>query len=264
MSVNVIVCVKQVLDPETPLSAFKIDRNTMRVLQPPNTDPVINGFDENAIEAALRIKQSAGAVITAVSMGRDFVMDVIKKPLTVGADELVLLRDDNFETADPFIIANVLAAAIRKIGKFDLILCGRQASDWDNAQVPLGLAELLGLPCLTIAKKVEIANGYVRVERVTLDGYEILEAPLPAVVTISNELGELRTATMKGIIAATKVKPTIWSLSDLAMDLSKFEKIEIGELFIPVREKSCETIEGENDTDAGRLLAFKLREAKLI
>src|SRR3990167_6540920 len=119
-------------------------------------------------------------------MGRSFVTDVITKPLAMGADDLVLLQDDAFDTTDSFVVASVLAAAIGKIGAFDLVLCGRQASDWDNAQVPLGLAELLDLPCLTFAKNVELSNGSVRVQRVTPDGHEVLEAVLPALVTVSN------------------------------------------------------------------------------
>jgi electron transfer flavoprotein beta subunit len=264
MSIKMIVCAKQVLDPETPMSAFKIDREAKRVVPPPTVDPVVNGFDENAMEAALRIKDSGGGSITVVSMGRNFVMDVIKKPLSMGADELILLQDDGFETADPFVTANVLAAAIRKIGAFDLVLCGRQASDWDNAQVPLGLAELLDLPCLTLAKQVELADGSVRVHRVTPDGHDVLEAPLPALVTVSNELGEPRTPPIRGIMAATKMKPIIWGRDDLGVDPSGLGKVEIVDLFVPVREKQCEMIQGENEDDAGRKLALKLREAKLI
>lgn len=264
MSVKIIVCAKQVLDPETPSSIFKIDRDTKRAIAPPGSDPVVNGFDEIAAEAALRIKQSMGGSITVVSMGTNFVMDVIKKPLAMGADELILLQDDAFETIDSFVTATVLAAAIRRIGSFDLILCGRQASDWDNAQVPLGLAELLDLPSLTFAKNVEVSNGSVRVQRVTPDGYEVLEAALPALVTVSNELGEPRTPNIKGIMAATRAKPTLWSLNDLGVDPSSRAKVELVDLFIPAREKRCEMIEGEDDSDAGRKLALKLREAKLI
>lgn len=261
---KIIVCAKQVLDPETPSSIFKIDRDAKRAVPPPGADPVVNGFDEIAMEAALRIKASVGGSITVVSMGRSFVMDVIKKPLAMGADELILLQDDAFETADSFVTTNVLAAAIRKIGKFDLILCGRQASDWDNAQVPLGLAELLDLPCLTFAKNVELSNGSVRVQRVTPDGHEVLEAVLPALVTVSNELGEPRTPSIKGIMASTRAIPTVWGLGDLGVDPSSCARVELVELFIPAREKRCEMIEGEDDTDAGRKLALKLREAKLI
>lgn len=264
MGTSMIVCAKQVLDPETPSSIFKIDRQTKRALPPLGADPVVNGFDEIAVEAALRMKESVGGTITVVSMGAGFVMDVIKKPLSMGADALILLQDDAFETADSFTTATVLAAAIRKIGTFDLILCGRQASDWDSAQVPLGLAELLDLPCLSFAKGVEVRDRSVRVQRVTPDGREVLEAALPAVVTVSNELGEPRTPSIKGVMAATRMEPTVWSRNDLGVDLSGLAKLEVKDLFIPVRENRCEVIEGEDDADAGRKLALKLREAKII
>jgi electron transfer flavoprotein beta subunit len=262
--VKTLVFAKQVLDPETPSSIFKIDREAKRAIPPSGADPVVNGFDEIAVEAALRIKASAGGTITVVSMGRSFVMDVIKKPLAMGADELILLQDDAFDTADSFLTANVLATAVRKIGKFDVILCGRQASDWDNAQVPLGLAELLNLPCLPFAKSLELTNGSVRIRRVTPDGEETLEAPLPAVVTVSNEFGEPRTPNIKGIMAATRANPTVWGLADLGVDLTAWAKTEVVDLYIPAREARCEIIQGEDDIEAGRKLALKLREAKLI
>jgi electron transfer flavoprotein beta subunit len=262
--VKTLVFAKQVLDPETPSSIFKIDREAKRAIPPSGADPVVNGFDEIAVEAALRIKASAGGTITVVSMGRSFVMEVIKKPLAMGADELILLQDDAFDTVDSFLTANVLATAVRKIGKFDVILCGRQASDWDNAQVPLGLAELLNLPCLPFAKSLELTNGSVRIRRVTPDGEETLEAPLPAVVTVSNEFGEPRTPNIKGIMAATRANPTVWGLADLGVDFTAWAKTEVVDLFIPAREARCEIIQGEDDIEAGRKLALKLREAKLI
>ena len=110
--------------------------------------------------------------------------------------------------ADSFFTASLLSAAIKKLGDFDLVLCGRQASDWDNAQVPLGVAELLGIPCITIAKNVQVGDGKVTVERVVPDGYEVIEGPLPSLVTVSNELGQPRYPTLRGIMAATRKKPT--------------------------------------------------------
>ena len=261
---KVIVFAKQVIDPETPSSIFKIEREAKRAISPAGADPVVNGFDEIAVEAALRIKAAVGGTITVVSMGRSFVMDVIKKPIAMGADELILLQDDAFDTVDSFLTTNVLAAAVRKIGQFDIILCGRQASDWDNAQVPLGLAELLDLPCLPFVKNLELKDGSVRIQRVTPDGEETLEAPLPAVVTVSNEFGEPRTPNIKGIMAATRANPTVWGLADLNVDLTALAKTEVVDLFIPARETRCEIIQGEDDTEAGRRLALKLREAKLI
>jgi electron transfer flavoprotein beta subunit len=266
MPVNIIVCVKQVMDPETPASAFKIDTDARKVVPAPGIPPVINGFDENAVEAALRIKDAGGAgKITIISLGSSFVMDVMKKPLSMGADELVLLQDGAVGDLDTFGTARALTRAIEKIGEYDLILCGRQASDWDQAHVPLGVAELLGLPCITMAQKIEVADGGVVVQRALPDGYEVIEAPLPAVVTVSNELGEPRYPNLRGIMTASRKTPTIWTASDLGLSPNDMIlKIKLTELFIPVSEKNVEIIEGEDDADAGRKLALRLREAKLI
>ena len=266
MPVSIAVLAKQVVDPEMPMAAFRIDADAKVVVPPPNIPPVVNGFDENAVEAALQIKDAQEAAVTVISTGTAFALDVMKKPLSMGADELVLLQDDAFSTSiDSFFTAQLLAAAIRKLGGFDLIICGRQASDWDNAQVPLGVAEILGLSCISLGKKVEVKGDKVSVERITSDGYEVVEAPLPALVTVSNELGQPRYPTLRGIMAATSKKPTIWSAADLGLDASQSaSRITLRDLFVPVSEQDCEIIEGEDPADSGRLLALKLREDKII
>ena len=141
MALNIIVTAKQVMDPETPASAFRVDREAKRVVPAQNIPPVVNGFDENAVEAALLIREALGeAAITVLSMGASFSMDVMKKPLSMGADELILLQDAAFENIpDSGSVARILAKAIQKIGPFDLIISGAQASDWDNGQVPWAL-----------------------------------------------------------------------------------------------------------------------------
>ena len=265
MPVEMIVCVKQVMDPDTPASAFRIDPDTRRAISAPGIPPVLNGFDENAVEAALRIKDEVGGNITVLSLGDQFVMDVMKKPLSMGADRLVLVQDDAVADLDSYATAFALSEAIKKIGQFDLILCGRQASDWDNAQVPLGIAEMLGLPCVTIAQMVDVVGTDVVVQRTLPDGYEVVEARLPALVTVTNELGEPRYATLRGIMAAGRKTPTVWSADDIGLDPSRLApKVRVTDLFVPDRERRGEFIEGENDADRGRQLALKLREAKLI
>lgn len=265
MPLNILVCVKQVLDPETPPSALRLNREKKRMESPPNIPPVVNGFDENAVEAALRLKDAQGGKVTVISAGKDFVLDVVKKPLSMGADELVLIKDDALEGADPYTTAQVLAAAVRRIGDYDLILCGRQASDFDQAQVPLALAELLGLPAITVARGVEVKDGRVVVERVIPDGVEVAEAPLPAVVTVSNELGQPRYPNLRMIMMAARKQPTYWSLADLGLDPSSLQPVvQVVDLFVPTSEKQCEFIEGETEEEKGRNLARKLREAKLI
>ncbi len=266
MALKIAVLAKQVLDPEMPMAAFRIDENANRVVPPANIPPVVNGFDENAVEAALQIKDAQEATVTVISTGTEFALDVMKKPLSMGADELVLLQDDSFEnTIDSFQTAQLLAAAIRKLEGFDLIICGRQASDWDNAQVPLGVAEILGVSCVSLGKKVDVVDGKAVVERIVPDGFEVVEASLPALVTVSNELGQPRYPTLRGIMAATRKRPTVWTKADLGLDAADSEaRITLRQLFIPVSDQECEIIEGEDAADSGRLLALKLREAKII
>ena len=266
MPLNIAILAKQVIDPEIPMSAFQVDRENRRVVTPANIPPVVNGFDENAVEAALQIKDTQEATVTVVSMGKAFSMDVMKKPLSMGADELVLLQDDSFENSiDSLTTAQILVAALKKLGEFDLVICGRQASDWDNAQVPLGVAELLGISCVTLGKKVEVGDGKVVVERIVPEGYEVIEAPLPALVTVSNELGQPRYPTLRGIMAATRKKPTIWGAQDLGIDPSSLvPRLNLVDLFVPTSVKECELIEGDTEEELGRNLALKLREAKLI
>ncbi|MCY3542650.1 MAG: electron transfer flavoprotein subunit beta/FixA family protein [Chloroflexi bacterium] len=266
MAINIIVCVKQVMDPETPASAFNIDPDAKKVVPAPGIPPVVNGFDENAVEAALRLKDNGDAAkITVISIGNGFVMDVMKKPLSMGADELVLIDDEGLDGLDAFATATVLTEAIKKVGDYDLVLCGRQASDWDQAHVPLGIAEMLELPCITLAQNIEVVDDGLIVQRALTDGYEVVEAPMPTLVTVTNELGEPRYPTLRGIMQASRKQPTNWSTADVGLDASALEpKLTLTELYIPVSDNQVEVIEGEDDADAGRKLALRLREERLI
>jgi len=264
-----IVCCKQVIDPEAPPASFKIDASANKVVPPPDVSPVISPFDENAVEAALRIKDAQqGGKITVLTMGIKLLRDVVKKPLSMGADELVLLEDEAFTEGDSWSTAYALAMAIKKIGEYDLIFCGRQAADWDAGQVGSGIADILGLPSVTLAKKIDVADGKARVERVTADGFEVIEVSLPAIITVSNELGEARYPTIKGIMAAKRKEPIVWKPADIGVDPSELgaagRRAKLLKLFQPVREGKCEIIEGESPEEAAANLALKLREAKVL
>jgi electron transfer flavoprotein beta subunit len=224
----------------------------------------MNPFDENALEAALKIKDSAGASITVLSMGRSLARPIVKKSMATGADDLILLEDETFADLDSYATANVIAAAIRKIGAFDLILCGREAADTDAGQVGLGIAGILNIPGITLAGKIEVQDNKLKVERIVSDGCEVLEAPLPALVTVSSEVGTLRTANMAGIMAAQKKPVTVWKSGDLGVDPSQFQKAALARLYKPVHETKCEVIKADTPQEAGVNLALKLREAKVI
>jgi len=265
---NMIVCCKQVIDPEAPPASFKVDDSANKVVPPPGVPPVISPFDENAVEAALRIKDAQGGKITAITLGINLLRDVVKKPLSMGADELVLLEDEAYIEGDSWSTAYALAMAIKKVGEYDLIFCGRQAADWDTGQVGTGIAEILGLPSVTLARKIDITDGKARVERVTADGFEVVEVSLPALITVSNELGEARYPTIKGIMAAKRKEPIIWKPADIGVEPSQLgatgRRTKLLKLFQPVREGKCEIIEGESLEEAGANLALKLREAKVL
>ncbi len=263
-----IVCCKQVLDPEAPPATFKVDPATNRVVPPQGVPPVISPFDEQAVEAALRIKDAKGGKITIISLGTGLLRDVVKKPLSMGADDLVLLEDPAFADGDGWSTAYALAMAIKKVGKFDLVFCGRQAADWDGGQVGSAIAEILGLPAVTVARKVEVLDGKARVERVAADGYDVIEVSLPALITVSNELGAARYPTIKGIMGAKRKEPIVWKPADIGVDPAQVgaagRRTKLARLFQPVREAKCELVAADTPEEAAVKLALKLREVKAL
>jgi len=264
---NIIVCAKQVIDPEAPPASFKIDAAANKAVLP-GVPPVIDPYSEYAVEAALKIKDAQGGNITAISLGTNLLREVVKKPLSMGADELILLEDEAFAEGDSWSTAYALAMAVKKVGEYDLILCGREASDTNAGQVGSAVAEILGLPSVTLAKKIEVNDNKAKVERVTADGYEVIEVSLPALVTVSNEIGEPRYPTIKGIMAAKKKEPIIWAPADIGVEPSQVgaagQRAQMLRLFQPVHEGKCEIAEGETPEEAAANLALKLREAKIL
>ncbi|MEA3254151.1 MAG: electron transfer flavoprotein subunit beta/FixA family protein, partial [Chloroflexota bacterium] len=149
-----------------------------------------------------------------------------------------------------------------------LIFCGRESSDWDAAQVGPGIAEILGIPAVTLAQKVEVSDGKAMVEQVIPDGYQVVEVNLPAVITVTSELGNLRYAALKGIMAAARKQPVVWKPTDIGLEPSQVgtagRHSKLIKLFQPVKEAKCEIIEGESPAGAGANLAVRMREAKIL
>ena len=260
---NIIVCMKQVLDPEAPASAYKVDDEAKHIVIK-GVPPVISPFDENALEAALRIKDAHQTKITVLSLGQNLSKAVLRKSLAAGADELVLLEDNVFEGLDSYATAYILATAIKKIAAYDLIFTGMQAADSNAGVIGSGIAEILGIPSITTVRKVELDDGKLRVEQVLSDGYEVIETPLPALITVSNELGELRSVALKEIMAAQKKPLTTWNAESLGVDPLQMRRARLLKLFIPQKESRCEMIPGGNEEELGVNLASRLREAQII
>jgi electron transfer flavoprotein beta subunit len=266
---NIVCCVKQVYDPETPARAFRVDEAAKQVVPAPGNPPVISQFDQIAVEAALRVRDAAGeGTITLLSLGPDSASDVIKTGLAMGADEGVHLNDPGLFDGDGYSTAVALAAAIRKIGDVDLVLCGRQATDWDFGVTGLAIAELLGAPSVSITKSVTYVDGKVQAELVLGDAFETVEVPVPCVVTVSNELGEPRYPKLPQIMAAARKQVTVWTAADLGLSPDEVgragARLELEALYVPQVESRCEFIEGETPAEMAANLAQALREAKLI
>jgi electron transfer flavoprotein beta subunit len=262
---RIIVCMKQVPDPAAPPSGITVDSEAKRVIMPQGTPPVISPYDENALEAALKIKDAQGATVTVLSAGKNLAKTVLRKSLAAGADELILLEDNTFEKLDSYATAHLLATEIKDLGEYDLILCGRQAADTDAGQVGSGIAEVLKIPGITAACKVELGNGKVTVERVVSDGLEEVEAPTPALVTVSSEIGDLRYPGVKDVMAAQKMPITVRKGPELGVDVSGLKSLNMVNLSAPPgRQTECQFVEGETPEEAGANLAQKIREAKLL
>ena len=259
---HTIVCVKQVLDPEIPPAKFKIDPETKKVIPPAGVPPVISVFDERAVEAACRLKDKNKGKITVISMGSAKAADVARHTLSMGADDGIVLTDDAFENLDSFGTAYVLSKAIKKIGAFDLVLCGRQAADWGAGQVGSILGEMLGIPIITLACNIEVSGTALKVKRIVRDGFEVLEAPMPSLITVSSEIGLPRLPGGMGLMMARrKVIPT-WKAADIGAEAVMLDKAnshtEVTGLSVPTRKNECEMITGATPAEAAGNLAARI------
>lgn len=254
--IRIIVCAKQIPDPEAPLSDVSVDAEKLEVIV--DAPQVISPFDENALEAAVRIKEAVGAKITVLSLGKKVSDTVLRKTLAAGADELILLEDEAFDKLDSHSTAAALAGAIQTVGGYDLILTGRQAGDWDSGQVGLILGEMLGLPCINLAREISIEDGSVVVKKGIPEGYERVKATMPALVTVSNEVGELRyisrTKMLKMIQGARSIPS--WSVGDIGVHPEALQKMAIAALSSPPdMGRDCQFMEGTPEEKAEKLAA---------
>jgi electron transfer flavoprotein beta subunit len=251
---NIIVCVKQV--PGT--TEVKMNQETNTIIRE-GVESVLNPFDSYGIEEALRIRERMGGKVTVLSMGIPSVVDMLKETIALGVDDTVLLSDRVFAGSDTWATAYALSMGIRKIGPFDLVICGKQAIDGDTAQVGPSLAEKLGVPHTTYVRKIEEINeNTIRCQRMTEEGYEVIELTLPAVITVVKEINEPRLPSLKGMLRAKKAVVTVWTAGDVEADPDlcglKGSPTQVIKTFIPVHEIKSEMIEGEPAEQAKKLV----------
>ncbi len=259
--IRIIVCLKQVTDPEAPAASFKIIPEAKKIVAE-GVPPVISPYDESALELALKIKDARADVrIAAVSLGPKLARPVLMKALAVGADELYLVEGQ--VQTDTRMTSAILASVISKMN-FDLILAGRQAADTNAGGVGLALAVRLNIPAVAWARKIDVDDKGLTVERVLPDGYERLRGPMPALVTVSHEAGSLRMPKLQDIKRA-KEKPlhniTVTELDTSAMPAPAVNLINLKS---PSRERNCFLVEAENPAEAGTKLAQKLIEDAVL
>jgi electron transfer flavoprotein beta subunit len=259
---------KQIIDPEVPPHLFEIDSEEMKQVR--GTHPlVISAYDEVAIEVGLQLKEKTEGKVTVITIGGEDTVESLHQALAMGVDQAIRVTDPTFEETDAFGKAQILAAAIRKVGDYDLVLCGRQAGDVELGLVGPFLAEELDLPCASIIANVEPENGKVRMQRSVDVGYEVLETSTPFLATVTNDESNVpRYASVRGMLAARRAEIPVWSAEDLGLDEGELglaaAQITIDELYIPEREVECELIEGETGADKAKNLVEYLKREKVI
>lgn len=263
---NIIVCMKQVPDTE---AQIRVRPDGSGIVES-DIKFVMNPYDEYGVEEALKIKEKVGGTVTILCLGPDRAIEAIRTGLAMGADKAVHLDDPAFQGGDPISTAKALAAAIKGMDH-DLIFCGKQAIDDDSSMVGPVLAEMLGLPQVTVVTKVELSEDKktAKVNRQILGGEEVLEVSLPAVLTAQKGLNEPRYASLPGIMKAKKKEVKPLKAADLGLEAGSVgaagAKTKILKMTTPPQRKAAKMIEGESAEETAPKLAKLLREeAKVI
>jgi electron transfer flavoprotein beta subunit len=261
---NSIVCLKEVPDTETRIEVRD------GVIAEEGIQYVVNPYDEFALEEALTWQEALGGKVTLVSLGPERARESILKGLAMGADEVYHLSDEAFMGGDAYVTAKALAAAIKTLGEYDVIFCGKQAVDEDNAAVGIMLAELLDLPHVSVVSKLEIAEDATcaKAERDIEGGKEVIELPLPAVLTAQKGLNEPRYPSFRGIRQARKKPFTQWTAGDVGLEPGEVgaagTRVEVVEVTPPPERPAGRIIEGEPADAAAEVVRLLREEAKVI
>lgn len=251
---NIVVCIKQV--PDTQDIRINPETNT---LMREGVQSIVNPFDMYAIEEALRIKEKLGGKVTVISMGPKQAEEALREAVSMGVDEMVLMSDRAFAGSDTWATSYTLAKGIQKVGKFDLIICGKQAIDGDTAQVGPGIAATLDIPQVTYVKKTEeIKEGAARFERMTEEGYEVIETPLPCLITVVKEINIPRLPSLKGKIRAKQAPVVTLTAKDIDANPDqlglKGSPTVVKKVFTPPKRTGGQILQGETSEVVNKLV----------
>ena len=261
---EIVVCVKQV--PDT--TEVKIDPVTNTLIRQ-GVPSIVNPFDKNALEAGLQLREKHGGKVTVISMGPPQAKDALKECLAMGADAAILISDRAFGGADTLATSYTLAEAIRKLGQVDVIICGKQAIDGDTAQVGPEIAEHLGIAQLTYVAKMSIDGAAISAEREHEDGYQIMEAQLPVLLSVIKSAEyEPRFPSVRGTMKANRAEIPVWTAADLQADEKKIglqgSPTKVSKIFSPPRRTQGVLIQKDTARESVAMLLDKLSEAKIV
>jgi electron transfer flavoprotein beta subunit len=265
---NTVVCIKQIIDPESPPEQFRLDPATKRQLRG-GLSLVISAYDQNALEVALQLREKGGGTITALCLGPPEAQGAVKSAMGMGVEAGVLVSDPALLESDAFGVAHSLARAIRKLGMPDLILTGCVAGDTGHKVVGPLLAEELGCPCLTFVSRIEPAGETLQLRQRIADGYLRVQAPLPLVATIvSDDSNVPRYSKLRDIMRAAKKPVPVWRAADLDLDPARVgagaARVRLAEVLLPTQDCRCEFLPGDTPAEQAERLALRLRERKVI
>ncbi len=260
---NVVVCLKQV--PGT--TEVKIDAETNTLVRQ-GIKNIMNPLDTYALEEGIRIKERYGGKVTVISMGPPQAEEMLREAISLGADEAILLSDSAFAGADTWATAYTLATAINKLGQYDIIICGRQTFDGDTGQVGPELAEMLGVPLVAYVNRIEeMSDGQMRVQRMIDEGHEVIQAPLPAVITATKDINVPRLPSLRGIAKSESAVIRVWNSQELGADPARVglsgSFTRVIKVFFPERTRQAEVFQGELEEQVDRLVD-KLKSAGLV
>ncbi|MFC1965307.1 electron transfer flavoprotein subunit beta/FixA family protein [Chloroflexota bacterium] len=260
---NIVICLKQV--PGT--TEVKVDPQTNTLIRQ-GVENIINPFDTYALEEGVRLKEWYRGEVTAISMGPPQAEAAMREAISLGADGAVLLSDSAFAGADTWVTAYTLARAIDRLGQYDIVICGRQTVDGDTGQVGPELAEMLDVPFIAYVSQIEeIADGYMRVQRMVEEGHEVVEAPLPAVITVIKEINVPRLPSLRGIARSKSSSIPVWTARELGVNKDTVglsgSFTRVTRVFFPQRTCQGEIFQGELESQVDCLLG-KLKDARII
>lgn len=251
---NIIVCIKQV--PET--TEVRINPETNTLIRE-GVKSIINPFDMYAIEESVRLKEKFGGKIIAVTMGPPQAETALREAISLGIDEGILVCDRAFAGSDTWATSYTLAGAIKKIGDFDIIICGKQASDGDTAQVGPGIATHLDIPQVTYVKKIEsFQNGVLKVERMLEEGFEIIETPTPCLLTVVKEINSPRLPSLKGMMKSKSAKIITLTQKELNLNTDSIglagSPTQVVKIFTPPQRIGGQMLSGETEEICAKLV----------